>query len=188
MTRPAPPIRPAPRPRRRDRPLFGLPGAVLGTLFLLPTLFLAPSRAVGQGGEDGFRFGISVGGISTAGVIFEFFDDDFSLDVNVGTWSFRDISVAVTVRHYFGASDVQPVAGLGLWGVLSLPESGEQTGMALMIQAPLGFDWETVDGHFVGGTLNINRGLWIRRTDPDDETPMNRRLVPLPGLYYRWRP
>jgi hypothetical protein len=28
--------------------------------------------------------------------------------------------------------------------------------------------------------------VWVRRTDPEDDTPLNRRLVPIPGISYRW--
>jgi len=43
-----------------------------------------------------------------------------------------------------------------------------------------------VGGHSLGLTMNVNRALAVRRTDPGDQLPLNRRLVPLPGVYYRW--
>jgi hypothetical protein len=60
--------------------------------------------------------------------------------------------------------------------------------MALVLRAPLGLDWSFVDDHSVGAALNLNRGLLVQRSDPLDDQPMNRRLVPLPELYYRFRP
>jgi hypothetical protein len=34
----------------------------------------------------------------------------------------------------------------------------------------------------------LNRGLAVRRSDPQDDLPMNKRLVPLPEVYYRFTP
>ena len=62
---------------------------------------------------------------------------------------------------------------------------GQRTGVALLIRAPIGVDWSVADNHAVGAALNISRGLHIRRSDPEDDLPMNNRLVPLPGVYYR---
>jgi hypothetical protein len=45
-----------------------------------------------------------------------------------------------------------------------------------------------VDDHAVGAALNFNRGLAVRRSDPQDTLPINRRIVPLPEIYYRFRP
>ncbi|HET9949599.1 MAG TPA: hypothetical protein VFQ22_11800, partial [Longimicrobiales bacterium] len=64
---------------------------------------------------------------------------------------------------------------------------GERTGIALVLRAPVGVDWAFADDHALGAALNINRALWVRRTDPLDDLPMNRRFVPLPELYYRAR-
>jgi hypothetical protein len=55
-----------------------------------------------------------------------------------------------------------------------------------VLHAPVGLDWQAFDGHFLGAAMNVNRALWVRRTDPADDLPLNRRLVPLPGVYYRW--
>jgi hypothetical protein len=70
--------------------------------------------------------------------------------------------------------------------VLAAPQEG-RTGFALVARAPVGVEWRITDRHAALLDLNVNRGLFVRRSDPDDETPMNRRLVPLPGLSYRWR-
>jgi hypothetical protein len=64
----------------------------------------------------------------------------------------------------------------------------ERTGFALVARAPVGVDWAFVDDHSVGAALNFNRGLAVRRSDPQDDLPMNGRIVPLPELYYRFRP
>ena len=74
-----------------------------------------------------------------------------------------------------------------MWVVLASPPT-ERTGMAVVLQAPVGIDWRVAGSHYVGGLINVNRALWVRRTDPGDDMPLTKRIVPLPGLYYRWRP
>ncbi len=63
----------------------------------------------------------------------------------------------------------------------------ERTGLALVLRAPVGVDWSFVDDHAIVAALNLNRAIGVRRTDPEDDIPLNRRLVPLPELYYRLR-
>lgn len=146
----------------------------------------APVHAQSPGAGDGVRFGVSVGGISTVALVVELYRDSHGLDVALGTWSFRDVSLSVVGRQYFGAGSARPVVGAGLWMVASW--SGEErTGLALVLRAPVGVDWAVDGPHAVGAFLNVNRGLWVRRSNPADDLPMNRRLVPLPELYYRHR-
>ncbi len=132
------------------------------------------------------RFGISLGGISTVGVLVEYIDAHGSTELNVGTWSFRDLSVSLVRRHYLGVARVRPSVGLGLWGVLGFPRD-ERVSASLVVRAPIGMDADTGNGHAFTVDINVNRGLWIRRSDPEDDTPMSRRLIPLPGVSYRWR-
>ncbi len=136
--------------------------------------------------KDTARFGISVGGISTVGVVVEYIDEHGSTELNVGTWSFRDLSISLVRRHYLGVARVRPSVGLGLWGVLGFPPEGRASA-ALVVRAPIGVDAETGNGHAFTADVNLNRGLWIRRSDPDDDLPMSQRLIPLPGASYRWR-
>lgn len=146
---------------------------------------ICTNQASAQEGESGVRFGVSVGGISTFGVVVELFNGSRSVDLAVGTWSFRDLSVSVVAKQYFGANQARPFVGGGLWIVAASP-ADERTGLALVLRAPVGVDWEVADRHSLGATLNVNRGLWVRRSDPEDDLPMNARLVPLPELYYRF--
>lgn len=156
------------------------------TLVALLTLCAGPARGQGPDVGDGVRLGISFGGISTFGFTVEYFDDARSVELGVGTWSFRDLSVSGVAKQYFGAGAAQPFVGLGLWLVAAGPrEEGERAGLALALRAPIGVDWGFADDHAVGAVLNVNRGLAVRRSDPDDDLPMNDRLVPLPGIYYR---
>lgn len=147
---------------------------------------LTPLSAQGTGTGAGVRVGFTVGGISTVGFTVEYYDDQRSVDLTFGTWSFRDLSVSAALKQYFGAGDLHPFVGAGLWLVAAHP-SGARTGLAAILHAPVGVDWRASGNHFVGAAVNVNRALGVRRTDPEDDMPLNKRLVPLPGLYYRWR-
>jgi hypothetical protein len=138
-------------------------------------------------GPEDLRVGLSFGGISFAGFIFEYRWGDRSVEVNVGTWSLRDVSVSVVGKQYFGPGDFRPFAGIGLWAVVApYNRPGERSGLALLARAPVGVDWKVVADHHLGAHLSLNRALFIRRKDPLDTTPPTARLVPLPGFYYVW--
>ena len=113
---------------------------------------------------------------------------DRSVDINIGTWTFRDLSVSVVGKQYFGPGDFRPFAGAGLWAVIS-PIHGplERTGVALLARAPIGVEWNLDSAHHLGADLALNRALWLRRKDPVDTTPPTDRFVPLPGFHYRWK-
>jgi hypothetical protein len=133
------------------------------------------------------RVGLTVGGTSFAGISLEFFKDARSLELTVGTWAARDLAVSVVGRQYFGKASAKPVAGLGVWMVWAFPPEGQQ-GLALVARAPIGVDWNVAGDHFLSLDINVNRGIFVRRSDPEDQAPMNQRLVPLPGVAYRWKP
>jgi hypothetical protein len=156
---------------------------------LLALASASPAGAQGSGAGDGVRLGISFGGISTVGLVVELFDDTHAVEVALGTWSFRDLSVSAVYKEYFGGSRARPFVGAGLWVVAAWPaETGERAGLALVLRAPIGVDWSFVDDHALGLALNVNRGLAVRRSDPLDDLPMNQRFVPLPEVYYRFTP
>ena len=146
-----------------------------------------PGLASAQAGSDSneIRFGLTVGGIGLVGVAVEFRSGDHSIDVNLATFTFRDASVSVVGKRYFGAGDARPFVGTGLWGVMGRGE--ERDGSVLLLRAPVGLDWRVTGDHFLGGAISINQALAVKRPDPDDDTPMNRRPIPLPGFYYRWQ-
>lgn len=164
--------------------------AFVGAVALALALMAAPPHplaAQGTGTGSKVRVGVTFGGISTVGLSVELVNENTSLDLTVGTWSFRDLSVSAVVRQYFGTGDLLPFVGGGLWMVLAKPGApGERTGFAAVLHAPVGLDWQAVDDNYLGLQMAVNRGLWVRRTDPEDDLPLNRRLVPLPGVYYRW--
>jgi hypothetical protein len=145
-----------------------------------------PAAAQGSGAGDGIRFGVSFGGISTAGLAVELFDDTHAVELAIGTWSFRDLALSAVYKEYFGASRLRPFVGAGLWAVAArAADPEERTGLALVLRAPLGVDWSFADDHAAGFALSVNRGLAVRRSDPLDDLPMNQRFVPLPEVYYR---
>lgn len=139
-------------------------------------------------GPEQLRIGISFGGISFMGFIVEYRWGHRSVELNAGTWSFRDLSVSVVGKQYFGPGDFRPFAGLGLWTVLA-PHGGpgERAGISLVARAPVGVEWNPDADHHFGAHLSLNRALWIRRKDPLDTTPPSDRIIPLPGFYYIWK-
>ena len=136
--------------------------------------------------ETDVRFGITMGGTSFLGISLEFVASGHALELSAGTWSLRDLSLSVVLKEYLGVSAMKPVLGAGLWAIISWPRPGERSGAAVVARFPIGFDWNAGGNHYIDFEMNVNRGLWIRRGDPTDTTPLNRRLVPLPGVSYRF--
>jgi hypothetical protein len=147
---------------------------------------VAPPEAVQGQTQPEFRVGISAGGIGLWGVLLEYRWGSTALDVNVATFAFKDVSVSVVAKQYFGGGDLRPFVGLGLWGVSGRPEEDPRNGLALLAIAPIGADWSVLDDHALGASININEGLWVRRSDPLDPMPISHRPIPLPGFYYRY--
>lgn len=178
----------APRPHLSDFPSRRPVPRSFHFALAAALLVAAPAAAQSSDAGDGIRFGVSVGGISTVGLVVELFRDTHAVELGVGTWSFRDLSVSVVYKEYFGASRLRPFVGGGLWAVAARAiDSTERTGVALVLRAPVGVDWAFADDHAAGLALNVNLGLAVRRSDPADDLPMNRRFVPLPELYYRFK-
>lgn len=185
-----------------------LPG---GSLILALVLFVALSGVSPQLGsaQDGLRIGLTVGGASKFGVVLEsFLNGNHSLELAVGTWSFEEISTSLVVKRYFRSNDldsgwyeksIHPFIGAGLWVVGAKPPA-ERLGLALSAIVPIGIDWSfpfdadqscnnmscPVGHHALGMSVNLNRALLVRRSNPEDQLPLNGRLVPLPGAYYRF--
>ena len=152
--------------------------------------FLASPLSAQAAAEDmKIRIGVTAGGIGSIGASVEFLWGNRSIDVNLGTFSFSEVSLAVTAKQYFGRGDMRPFVGVGLWGIIgSTGEEGEQTGKTLILRVPVGGDWNFTGRHHLGGSLAVNEGLWVDRADPEDHRPVSRRPVPLPGFYYRVEP
>ena len=167
-----------------------LGGHALYALFSsLAGLLASPVAAQSPTDDMQLRIGVTAAGIGSIGASVEFLWGSRSIDMNLATFSFSEVSLAVTGKQYFGRGDLRPFLGVGLWGIAgSTGQDGEQSGKVLLLRLPLGGDWNFTGNHHLGGSLAVNEGLWIDRADPEDDTPVNRRPVPLPGLYYRVEP
>ena len=141
----------------------------------------APLRA-----QEGLRLGVVFGGTGFVGAVAEWRTGDLGAELTLSTFTFRDLGVSAVVKQYFGASWLKPTVGAGLWLVRGGTPAG--TGTALVARFPFGGDWRAAHGHYATFELNVLRGLWVRRPDPSDETPINRRMIPIPSASYRWDP
>ena len=158
---------------------------LLGLLFC-PTL-QAAAQEVPAGparNDERFRIGFTLGGTAFVGLVGEYQWGDWSAEVLLGTLSFRDVSIAISGKRYFAEGRLRPAVGLGLWNLSIWSEEGN--GSALLLRAPLAVDWAISGGHSMGVEIGLNRALWIRRLDPEDDASPRSNIVPLPGLYYRY--
>jgi hypothetical protein len=153
----------------------------------LLVMMAASARRTAAQEDPHLRIGVSLVGTALVSLVLEHLNDDVGIEVSVGTWSFKDLSTSAVVRGYLGASALRPVVGGGFWIIIAAPEEASRWGTALVARFPIGFDWRTAPGHFVDLDFNVNRALLVRRRD-DELRPMNERLVPIPGLSYRWAP
>ncbi len=148
-------------------------------------LCVTPLRAQSSMQDDQLRIGITIGSTSFVGLSVEyFFDERRSIDLNLGTWSLRDISTSVVVKQYAGGGGARAYLGLGLWNVFAWQEEG--FGGALIVRAPIGLEFEPFDKATLGADISVSRAVWVNRADPEDKTPPASRLVPLPGFYFKW--
>ncbi len=132
-----------------------------------------------------YRYGLTLGGTSFVSLVFEYESNNRALEFALGTFSGRDVSLAVTGKQYVGGGSVRALAGVGFWGVAAFP-AGQRGGFALIARAPIGVDWHALESHAAGVELAFNRALAMRRPDPLDERPPRTRIVPLPAFYYRY--
>jgi hypothetical protein len=179
-----------------------------GSLILVLFVVLAGISPKLSSAQDGLRIGLTVGGVSKVGVVLErFLNGNQSLELTVGTWSFKEISTSLVIKRYFLSNDldagwykpIHPFIGAGLWVVGAKPPA-ERLGLALSAIVPIGIDWSfpfdadpscnnkscPAGHHALGVSVNLNRALLVRRSNPEDQLPLNGRLVPLPGAYYRF--
>ena len=153
----------------------------------IPVLGLA-ALAVAQPAtaQEGLRLGLSFGGTGFVGVVSEWRWSDRSAELQISTFTFRDVSVSIVGKQYFGASGLQPVVGAGLW--LLVAGSPDGTGGAVVARFPFGGDLHVGGGHYTTFEMSVNRGLWVKRPDPTNDIPITRRLIPLPSVSYRFAP
>lgn len=133
---------------------------------------------------EGVRVGVTLGSTSLLGITVEYRHRQWAAEMTVGSFSLRDLSGSFAVKRYFGERQLQPVLGLGIWGMAQSTDEGR--GNALIARMPAAVDWQFVSSHALGLELALNRALHVRRMDPEDDTPPRDTLVPLPGFYYRF--
>lgn len=138
-----------------------------------------------EGASAQYRFGVTFGGAGMVGVLAEYRWEHQGLELQAGTWRFRDLSLSLTGKQYIGSYAIAPYAGVGLWGIVAGAEAG--TGYGLIARFPVGLDWEFVSRQTVGAAVYLNRALAVRRPDPKDRRPPRGALIPLPELSYRWQ-
>lgn len=131
-----------------------------------------------------YRVGVVLGGTSPWGVLVEYRWKRQGLELQAGTWSFRDLSLSLTAKQYVGSNAVEPYVGAGLWGIVARVEEG--TGYGLIARLPVGVDWEFASRHSAGFAIHLNRALALKRPDPADQRPPRAAFIPLPELNYRW--
>lgn len=174
----------------RAAPLYS--GAMKPTIRIRPTLLacalalLVGAPAGAQEDDSDLRVGLVFGGTSVFGVVVEHLEGRRGIELTVGTWNFRNVSLSAVAKAYLGPSAFRPALGAGLWAVMGLrPQEGERGGAALIARFPIGFDWRVVPGHYLGMEVDVNRALWMRRAD-FSELPPSPRTIPIPAMSYRF--
>jgi hypothetical protein len=136
--------------------------------------------------QDRIRFGVVLGGLGFIGAVVEGIWDDRSAEAVVSTFSFRDVSLSVAGKQFFGASWLKPALGAGLTYMVARSPDG--VGSALIARFPLGGDWQMAPGHYLTWEVNVTRALWVDRPDPSDTSPPTQRIIPFPSFSYRLVP
>lgn len=170
--------------------VLGISLLVSGLLGGIPTTARAQSPPSPEASRDPgeVRVGLSFGGTGLVGLIGEFRRSGWGGELVIGTLTFREVSVALTGKAYIGEERFQPAVGAGIWAMRAWTADG--SGAILLARFPVAMDLRFTGQHSLGLEVAMNRGLLVRRLDPEDNTPVNRTLVPLPGAYYRygWNP
>lgn len=144
-----------------------------------------PAHAQSSLQDNQLRIGVTLGSTSFAGLTVEyFFDERRSIDLNLGTWSLKDISTSIVAKQYVGGGAARAYVALGLWTVLAWQEEG--FGSALILRAPIGLEYEPFSSGSLGLEISVSRALLVNRSDPEDIRPPADRVVPLPGFYFKW--
>lgn len=153
------------------------------TLTLAALLILSLTTAVKSGSND-IRFGVSFGGTQFVGFSIEKFYGDNSLRLNLGVFEIEEICISLSVNRYLTTSDLRPFVGIGLWDVVAITPKG--LGSLTLLNIPVGLDWNANGKHFLGAELDLNFSLFC--IDPEKGSKkLNRRFIPFPGIYYKYK-
>lgn len=132
---------------------------------------------------DRIRVGINFGGTGLVGVSVEYLRGNQGYEAVLGTLGFSDLSLALSAKYYLASGQLRPVVGVGAWGVAAWTEEGD--GSVFLFRVPVAVEWRVSDADALGIEVGFNRGLYVNRTDPEDDTPVRKNLIPFPGAYYR---
>jgi hypothetical protein len=170
-----------------SHPLLRVPTAAFVLLLALglssPAQELAAQEST-RPASGALRVGLTLGGTGFLGLTTEFQRNDYSVELTLGTISFREVAVALTGKRYFSQDQLRPAVGLGLWSLSAWTEDG--SGSVLILRMPFAADWNWAGGHAAGAEVALNRALAVNRLDPEDDTPPSSNIVPFPGFYYRF--
>jgi hypothetical protein len=134
---------------------------------------------------DRVRFGVSVGGTHRVGLSVEYLRGDNAAELAVGTFRWELLNIALTGRRYFRDGRMHPYVGVGIWSTLSAP--GDGFGHLTFLRVPLGLDWNPAGNHYTGLEASLSYAVTVQRGDPEDTSPLRRRFLPLPALYYKYQ-
>jgi len=136
--------------------------------------------------DDMTRLGVTFLGTGFLSLSIERHFGDNSVRVRAGVFEMQEICTAFMVNHYFTDSDTKPYAGIGLWNVHIFPEW--KYGRLDILNVPVGLDWNVKDRHFAGAELDVNYFLTGKNPGGGKVTfNEERRFLPLPALYYKYR-
>ncbi|MCE2398076.1 MAG: hypothetical protein J4F34_03365 [Gemmatimonadetes bacterium] len=152
-----------------------LAAVVVGTVL---ALLAAPESVSSQ-----YRFGLSIGGASMIAAVVERRWDERGVEMQLGSWGTRDLSLSVSAKQYFGARAVRPFAGAGLWIAVARTDAG--TGLGLVARAAAGAERSFASRHAPALTIYLNRALAVKRPSDRYSRPVRKGLVPIPELSYR---
>lgn len=120
-------------------------------LLLMTALAATADRAEAQSDPSPWRFGVTLGGGASVGVVAEYWNDDFGIEARLGTLAFEDVSVRLSPKWRVGSWD----GGEASWrlGVQWFQIGGYRDVFVVVHAAELAA--VTDGGHVVGGSYNL---------------------------------
>lgn len=117
-------------------------------LGLIVALAGTAGRADAQTDRSPWRFGVTIGGGATVGVVAEYWSDDIGVEARLGTLAFQDVSVRLAPKWRVGAWD----GGEASWRVGA---EWFRTGGVFAAFHGVELARVTDGGHVIGGSYNL---------------------------------
>ena len=120
-------------------------------LLLMTALAGTAGRAEAQSDPSPWRFGVTIGGGASVGVVAEYWNDDFGVEARLGTLAFEDVSVRLSPKWRVGTWD----GGEASWrfGVQWFPTG--RSGDVYAVLHGVELARVTDGGHVFGGSYNL---------------------------------